>query len=80
MTIVTAEVEKTTKTLVHVDTDKLLASQWGEDRSNFDSDQTWVKWVLDCIGRDEFLEPSGTEDELGILVEGEYDEIELSIL
>lgn len=77
--ILFAEVEKTTRTQVRVDIDKLLATEWAADREQYDSDEEFAKQVLREIGTHDLLDPA-PEDEFGIEVEGDYDEAEIRFM
>ncbi len=79
MRVLTAEVEKTTRTIVKVNIDKLLTSDWAADRSKYDSDEDFAKDVLRQIGTHDLLDPCD-EDEIGIAVEGEFDDAEMSFV
>lgn len=70
---VTAEVEQTKRSIVYVDVDKLLASDWGHERAEFTGDDAeFVQHVLNVIGVGDLLDTE-EEDENGIRVEGDAD-------
>lgn len=77
--ILVAEIEKTTRTIVRVNIERLLQSDWAIERDGYETDEDFAKGVLRKIGTHDLLEPCD-EDEIGISVEGEYDGCEMSFV
>lgn len=79
MSTLHAEVEHLKRSIVTVNIDKLLASDWGDERGEYASDEEFAKGTLQKIGYYDLLDPTD-EDEIGIAIEGEWDDGEISFL
>lgn len=80
MSILTAEIQRTTRVIVTVDVEKCCAT-YAEDRAGFDGDDAdFVReslkiWALDLVKYDEV-----SDEDDGVSVEPDGDEIEVDVL